>query len=79
MALDVLGNNIMCWGLLSPVPNGDSGAPHDLPRIALRIKLAKTGPFTKFVIVVHLDERDAMLLTESLDEFLVCGLVAVFC
>ena len=79
LALDVLLNDIMCRRLFSPVPDGDSRAPHDLPRVALRIELAEASPLAEFMIVIHFDEWDAVLLAEGLDELLICCFVAVFC
>ena len=79
LALDVLLNDIMSRRLFTPVPDGDSGAPHDLPRVALRIELAEASPLPQFVVVVHFDEGNAVLLTQGLDELLVSCLVAVFC
>ena len=65
--------------LLAPVPDGNGRAPHDFPRVTLRIELAEAGPLSKFMIVIHFDEWDAMFLTQGLDELLVCCFIAVFC
>ena len=78
LTLDILGDDVMSRGLLAPVPNSDGRAPHDLPRVTLRVELAEAGPFAELVVVIHFDEWDAVLLAEGLDELLVCRFVAVF-
>ena len=41
LTLDILGDDVMSRGLLAPVPNSDGRAPHDLPRVTLRVELAE--------------------------------------
>jgi hypothetical protein len=77
LALNVFLEDVVGGRLLSPVPDGDGRAPHDLPCVALCVQLAETGPFSQLVVVVDLDESDAVLLAERLHQTLVSGLVAV--
>ena len=66
LALDVFLDDIVCWRLLSPVPDGDAGATDDLSGFALGVQLAESGPLAQLAVAVHLDQGDAVLLAKSL-------------
>ncbi len=78
LGLDVLLDDVVGRRLLAPVTDDDAGAADDLSRLALGVQLAQAAPFAQLVVGVHLDQRNLMLLAESLDQLLVQGLVAVF-
>ena len=79
VGLQVLLENVMSWALLAPVPHNACRAFDDLSGFAFLVDLAKTSPFTKLHVGVNLDKRDSVLHAESSHEFLVHGLITVFC
>lgn len=63
--------------LLHPVLDDDAGAADHLARLALLVDLAHAGPLSEQLVVVHLDQVDAVLGAEGLHQLHVRRLVAV--
>jgi hypothetical protein len=57
--------------------DGDGRGSDDLAGLALLVDFAQTSPFAELLVVIDLQEVDAVLSTEGLDELDVLGLLAV--
>ena len=66
--LEVLEKDVQPLALLAVVLHNNARAPNDLARVALAVDLAETRPGAEFFCVGDLDEVDAVLSAESLDE-----------
>ena len=57
--------------------DGDGGASDDLAGVAVLVDLAESGPLAELLVVIHLEELDAVLRAKGLNELDVVLLVAV--
>jgi hypothetical protein len=74
---DVILEEVMSGSLLAPVPDDNGGASNDFPLVTLGVQLAKSGIFAQLHVVRNSQKWDLMFLTQSLDQLLIHGLVAV--
>lgn len=66
--LEVREEDIEALALLTVVAHHDARAANDLPRVALAVDLAETGPRAQGLGVGDLEEVDLVLGAEGLDE-----------
>ena len=62
--------------LITKLGNNNGGCTDNLSWVSVLVDLAKTGPFTELLLVGNEDKWNTLLLGESLDELLVCWLIA---
>lgn len=73
----VLFQVVEAGSLFNPVLDNNARAADHLAGLALLVDLAHAGPFAQQFVVVHLDQVDAVLGTEGLNQLDVRCLVAV--
>ena len=69
LLLEVLHKNIMSLRLLTPIPHHHTRTSHNLSGVAFLVDLAQACPLTELLVVVHLDEVDAVFRTQGFDQF----------
>ena len=61
--------------LITEVGDNNRGSTDNLSGVSVLVHLAETSPLSELLLVRDHDERDSILLSEGLDELLVCWLV----
>lgn len=59
--------------------NDNTRTTDNFSGLACAVNLAETCPFTKLLVIVHLDQWDLVFIAQSLYQFLVHRFIAVFC
>ena len=59
----------MSLRLLTPIPHHHARTSHNLSCIALLVDLAQACPLSELLVVVNLDEVDAVFRAQSFDKF----------
>lgn len=62
--------------LITEVGDNNRRSTNDLSGVSVLVNLAETSPLTELLLVGDHDEGNSLLLGQSLDELLVCWLVA---
>merc|ERR1712189_97239 len=68
LVFEVLHKDVVSLCLFTPIPHNDTRTSYDFSCISFRIELAQACPFTEFLVVVYLDEVDAVFSAKSLDK-----------
>jgi len=76
-SLEVLCQNIERLALLAIILNDHTATADNLASLTLLVNLAQAGPFTELLIVINLDEVNAMLCTQSLYKLRIHRLITV--
>merc|ERR1712119_63482 len=77
LRLEVLHEDIVSLRLLPPVPDHNTRTTNHLASVPFVVDLAQACPLSKFLVVVHLDEVDAVFCTQGFDKLHVRLFIAV--